>query len=575
MIKLTKILSIVVLSLWGFTSIAAVENDAQKRMKLQYYYLEALRQKQSGNIGAAVDNLYRCNSLDNNNSEVFAALAEINMNNNYTMAAVGQMRKAVELEPDNIDYKVSLANYLVNIYDLKEAAQLYEELVTKDHKRKNIYYYYLANIYSTTKEYEKAIKAWDLFEEEEGINETVSQEKFKLYLKQKKEKKAFAEMDKLIKSAPKETKYIALKGDLYLAVGNEKKGEQCYLKGLKEFPNDPILTVQYGYFLTEVGRNKEGMAKLLSVLQNPKVDYVVKHDLLSRIAGDSALAVDDSYYLDVIKQYPDEEYPSLVYSTVLLGRGDTTGISYIRKALKINPKHEDAWLLLIRYYVGKNDTTHFVASAQESVEQFPESASLLDVRGMAHLMMKENDKALKVWRNATQCAIEGGDYALASELFAKSADVLMKMKQVDSCFALMDSSLTYTPNNVMTLNNYAYYLSIKNRDLDKAEKMSLQTLKANSKSPVFLDTYAWICFKKGEYNIAKLYIQQAYMNGGKEDPELLEHYGDIMFKTGTPVAECQKYWQEALEMRGKSQELQEYDNYDNLKHKAETGEYVE
>ncbi len=575
MIKLTKILSIVVLSLWAFSTVAAVEGDAQKRMKLQYYYLEALRQKQSGNIGAAVDNLYRCNSLDNNNSEVFAALADINMSNNYTMAAVGQMRKAVELEPDNIDYKVSLANYLVNTYELKEAAQLYEELVTKDHKRKNIYYYYLANIYSTTKEYDKAIKAWDLFEEEEGINETVSQEKFKLYLKQKKEKKAFAEMDKLIKSAPKETKYIALKGDLYLALGNEKKGEQCYLKGLKEFPGDPALTVQYGYFLTEVGRNKEGMAKLLSVLQDPKVDYVVKHDLLSRIAGDSALAVDDSYYLNVIKQYPDEEYPSLVYSTVLLGRGDTTGISYIRKALKINPKHEDAWLLLIRYYVGKNDTVRFVASAQESVEQFPESASLLDVRGMAHLMMKENDKALKVWRNATRYAIEGGNYSLASELFAKSADVLMKMKKVDSCFALMDSSLTYTPNNVMTLNNYAYYLSIKNRDLDKAEKMSLQTLKANSKSPVFLDTYAWICFKKGEYNIAKLYIQQAYTNGGKEDPELLEHYGDIMFKTGTPVAECQKYWQEALEMRGKSQELQEYDNYDNLKHKAETGEYVE
>ena len=575
MIRLTKILSIMVLSLWGISSAVATENDVQKRMKLQYYYLEALRQKQSGNIGAAVDNLYRCNSLDNNNSEVFATLAEINMGNNYASAAIGQMRKAPELAPDTIDHKVNLANYLVNVYELKEAASLYEELVKKDHKRKNIYYYYLANIYSTTKEYDKAIKAWDAFEEEEGINETVSQEKFKLYLRQKKEKKAFAEMDKLIKSAPKETKYIALKGDLYLAIGNEKKGEQCYLKGLKEFPGDPLLTVQYGYFLTEVGRNKEGMGKLLSVLQDPKVDYVVKHDLLSRIARDSSLAVDDSYYLNVIKQYPDEEYPSLVYSTVLLGRGDTTGISYVRKALEINPKHEDAWLLLIQYYVGKNDTTRFVASAQESVEQFPESASLLDVRGMAHLMLKENEQALSVWGNAIRHAIENGDYTLTSELFAKSADVMMQMGKTDSCFALMDSSLAYSPNNIMTLNNYAYYLSVQNRDLDKAEKMSLQTLKSNPKSPVFLDTYAWICFKKGEYNIAKLYIQQAYMNGGKEDPELLEHYGDIMYKTNTPAAECQKYWQEALEMRGRSKDPQEYKNYDNLKHKAETGEYVE
>ncbi len=575
MIRLTKILSIVVLSLWSLSSVMAAESDAQKRMKLQYYYLEALRQRQSGDIGAAVDNLYRCNSLDNNNSEVFAALADINMDYNYSMAAIGQMRKASELEPHNIDYKVDLANYLVNVYDLREAAKLYEGLVKEDHKRKNIYYYYLANIYSTMNEYGKAIEAWDAFEGEEGVSETVSVQKFKLYLKQKKEKKAFSEMDKLIKSAPKETKYIALKGDLYLAVGDKKKGEQCYLKGLKEFPGDPLLKAQYGYFLNEVGRTKEGMENLLSVLRNPKVDYVVKHDLLSRIARDSAMKVDDSYYLDVINQYPGEEYPSLVYSTVLLDRGDTTGISYIRKALSINPKHEDAWLLLIRYYLEKGDTTRFVNAAQESIEQFPESASLLDVRGMAHLMLNENTEAMAVWKSATRYAIDNGDYTLVAELFAKVADVLMQMKQVDSCFAMMDSSLNYSPNNVMVLNNYAYYLSIRNRDLDKAEKMSLQTLKSNPKSPVFLDTYAWICFKKGEYNIANLYIQQAYMNGGKEDPELLEHYGDIMYKSGTAATECQKYWKEALEKRDKLENPRDYINYDNLKHKAETGEYVE
>lgn len=575
MIRLTKILSIVILSLWVFPSVMAVDSDAQKRMKLQYYFLEALKQRQAGDISAAVDNLYRCNSLDNNNSEVFAVLADINMNNNYTAAAIDQMRKATELEPHNIDYKISLANYLVNVYELREAAKLYEELVKEDHKRKNIYYYYLANIYSTMNEHEKAIGAWDAFEEEEGVNETISQQKFKLYLKLKKEKKAFAEMDKLIKSAPKETKYIALKGDLYLAIGKEKLGEQCYLDGLKKFPGDPTLTIQYGYFLMEVGRNKEGMVKLLSVLQDPKADYVLKQGLLTRIAEDSALTVDDSYYLNAIKQYPSEEYPSLIYSTVLLNRGDTTGISYIRKALKVNPKHEEAWMLLIKYYVGKNDTVHFVNAAQEAIDQFPESASLLDVRGMAHLMMKENAEALAMWKKAIRFAIEDEDYSLAAELFAKSADVLMQRNQVDSCFAMMDSSLAYAPNNVMVLNNYAYYLSVQNRNLDKAERMSLQTLKANPKSPVFLDTYAWICFKKGEYNIAKVYIEQAYMNGGKEDPELLEHYGDIMYKAGTPATDCQKYWQEAMFMRDKNKELQNYNNYNNLKHKAETGEYVE
>lgn len=572
----TKILFTLVVSFSLFPSVArSGETEAQKKMKEQYYFLEALRQKQAGNLDAAVDNLYRCNSLNNNNSEVFATLSEINMGCGYAKTAVEQMKTAVKLEPDNIDYKKNLANYSVNVYDLKQAAELYEELVKKDHKNKNIYFYYLANIYTMTKEYEKAIAAWNSFEDEEGINELITQEKFKLYLQLENKKKAFAEYDALIKSAPKETKYIALKGDLYLALNEPKKGEKCYLKGLKEFPNDPTLTSQYGYFLYETGRRKEGIAKLLSVLQDPGVDYLVKHDLLARIASDSVLTVDDSYYLKMIEDYPNEEYPSMVFATVLLNRGDTTGISYIRKALDINPKHEDSWLLLIKYYVGKNDTASFVAATQESVEHFPESANLLDVRGMACMMMKKNDEALSNWDKASRLAVESGDLSLASEVFAKSGDVYMLMKKNDSCFAMYDSALYYSPNNVMVLNNYAYYLSVNNRDLDKAERMSLQTLRADSKSPVFLDTYAWICFKKGEYNVAKLYIQQAYFNGGKTDPELLEHYADILYKTGSPAEECKKYWQEALEMRQSNQEESDYSNYDNLKKKAESGEYVE
>lgn len=574
--KITKILFALAVSFSLVPSIAhAGETEAQKKMKEQYYFLEALRQKQAGNLDAAVDNLYRCNSLNNDNSEVFATLAEINMGCGYAMTAVDQMKKAVALSPDNIDYKKSLASYCVNVYELKQAAQLYEELVKVDHKSKNIYYYYLANIYTMTKEYGKAIGAWNSFEEEEGVNESITQEKFKLYLQLKKQKQAFAEYDALIKSAPKETKYIAMKGDLYLALNEAKKGEKCYLKGLKEFPNDPTLTAQYGYFLYETGRRKEGMAKLLSVLQDPSVDYVVKHDLLFRIASDSVLTVDDSYYLKMIEDYPNEEYPSMVFATVLLDRGDTTGISYIRKALEINPKHEDSWLLLIKYYVGKNDTTNFVVATQESVEHFPESVNLLDVRGMACMMMKENSEALSCWNKASRLAVESGNQLLASELFAKSGDLYMQMKKKDSCFAMYDSALYYAPNNVLVLNNYAYYLSVNNLNLDKAERMSLQTLRADSKNPVFLDTYAWICFKKGEYNVAKLYIQQAYYNGGKTDPELLEHYADILYKTGTPVEECKKYWQEALEKRQSERAESDYFNYDNLKKKAETGEYVE
>lgn len=59
------------------------------------------------------------------------------------------------------------------------------------------------------------------------------------------------------------------------------------------------------------------------------------------------------------------------------------------------------------------------------------------------------------------------------------------------------------------------------------------------------------------------------------DPELLEHYADILHKTGSSDADCQKYWKESLRILTEEQPSREYNNLEKLKQKAETGKYVE
>ena len=73
-------------------------------------------------------------------------------------------------------------------------------------------------------------------------------------------------------------------------------------------------------------------------------------------------------------------------------------------------------------------------------------------------------------------------------------------------YAAYDSSLVYNPSNIGALNNYAYYLSVERRDLDKAEEMSYKTVKAEPNNSTYLDTYAWILFEKGNYAEARIYI---------------------------------------------------------------------
>ena len=67
---------------------------------------------------------------------------------------------------------------------------------------------------------------------------------------------------------------------------------------------------------------------------------------------------------------------------------------------------------------------------------------------------------------------------------------------------------------MLDLNNYAYYLSLVGRDLDKAERMSGKVIERFPNNSTYLDTYAWILFKKGNYTLAKFYMETAIKNGG-------------------------------------------------------------
>ena len=82
--------------------------------------------------------------------------------------------------------------------------------------------------------------------------------------------------------------------------------------------------------------------------------------------------------------------------------------------------------------------------------------------------------------------------------------------------------------NSLIMNNYAYFLAIEGRDLEKAENMSRQTIKKEKSNAIYLDTYAWILYKMEKTRKAKCYIRKAMKYGGGSDKEVKEHYDTIL-----------------------------------------------
>lgn len=108
------------------------------------------------------------------------------------------------------------------------------------------------------------------------------------------------------------------------------------------------------------------------------------------------------------------------------------------------------------------------------------------------------------------------------------ADCYHSLGRLDESFREYDRILKKHPDNVLLLNNYAYYLSLAGRNLSKAARMSRKAIDAEPENAVYLDTYAWILFKQKKYTQAKTCFKKAMLYGGKNQPEILRHYAALL-----------------------------------------------
>lgn len=126
---------------------------------------------------------------------------------------------------------------------------------------------------------------------------------------------------------------------------------------------------------------------------------------------------------------------------------------------------------------------------------------------------------------ASEHVDEAKEKDLAVEMYELLGDAQHKLGNTKEAFEAYENCLRLDPEKIPCLNNYAYYLSEENRDLDRAAAMSLKTIKAEPNNPTYLDTYAWILYLQGRYEEAKIYMDLAVKNlkEGEEKEVYLEH----------------------------------------------------
>jgi Tfp pilus assembly protein PilF len=135
---------------------------------------------------------------------------------------------------------------------------------------------------------------------------------------------------------------------------------------------------------------------------------------------------------------------------------------------------------------------------------------------------------------------------LEEQFYISLADGYHRLNDHRKSDSYFDKAMEINPRNPTVLNNYAYYLAVRGVQLDKALEMTETSNRLVPNTAVFLDTWAWVLYKKGNYALALEKIEKCLSLSAAESGEVLDHYGDILFKLGR-TEDAVAQWQKAAE----------------------------
>jgi tetratricopeptide (TPR) repeat protein len=255
----------------------------------------------------------------------------------------------------------------------------------------------------------------------------------------------------------------------------------------------------------------------------------------------------------LIKNHPQDFLVYTIHADYFLRKNQLTeGREALLKALDYENGDFKIWerILFIDNDLQEWDALHEHSSA--AMELFPNQPNIYLLKAVACIQLERYEETITVVEEGLDILIDNPP--MEGQLLMLKGEAFYKQDKIDEAFELFDKSLKINPENYVGLNNYAYYLSIAGRDLDKAERMSGKVIERFPNNSTYLDTYAWVLFKKGNYTLAKFYMETALKNGGENNPVMLEHYGDILFMLNK-LEEASQYWEKAKENGGTSEVL--------------------
>jgi len=453
-----------------------------------------------------------------------------------------------------------LRNHIENLLELpdyKLASEYLLKLVDLE-PNNEVNFYQLADSYIYDKNYRKAISVYNRLEKIRGISKLTSMQKQKLYMQTKNFKMATNEIFKLSDKFPLDLEILEILAECYLLSDKRDLAFDIFKRIALLSPENGKIHLTLANYYRDKSNNNKSYDELRLAFSSSQLSLEVKISILASYfplltTNDTLKKQAYELCLIMINIHPLSPQVYAIYADLLFSdKKKNQAKEFYKKTLKIDKNFKDVWTQLLFIDVEQNNFDSLLLYSFDALNLFPTDPLYYYFYAISNLRINQPIIAFKYLEIGIEYVYDNPPLLKEFQIsLAESSNSLQEYSYSDSIY---EKVLSVDPDNILVLNNFSYYLSLRKEKLEKAKTMSYKCNKLEPNNGTYQDTYAWVLFCLGEYVEARLWVEKAIKNGSDTSFVVLEHYGDILFKLNLKQ-EAIVQWKKAFSINGKSQSL--------------------
>lgn len=523
-----------------------------------YLYTEAI--KQSGiydNKERARELLYESIAADSSFAPAYYELAARRLMRTPEEAS-RLAQRAYQLDTSNKWYLGLYGQTLLLEDRFAEALPIYQRLFEIDKEPNN--YRLLAALYDQLGQPYSAITVLDSAEVRFGRIPLLSRMKRQLLVTTNQTARAIKEAQQLVEEVPYEAENHSQLAELYGRNGQDSLALISFNNALAIDSLNLETLMSLSDFYNSRRNYREMLRTTRKLFAHKELPLETKIRQFEICTSDIDFYRDNYFQIDDLASLLSIHHPTdprvvQLYANHLIASGELERALEHYKLHAEDVPHQESYLLSIidiESYLERPDSVE--RYVRRALELFPEKAELHMAGGNVLYRQKRYKAAIEAYQRSLEFAPSD---SLRSVIWGQIGDVYHQQiedqqenakekKLRKKSYKAYEKALAYDPDNILVLNNWAYFLSLEGSSLEQALQMAGRVLELTDNNPTYMDTYAWVLFKLGRLEEARKMQQRAVALDGQKSLELLVHYGDILFAEGKRFM-AETYWKRALD----------------------------